>query len=193
MRFWNRQTVFEQTSDVHSDCLMHSGRGLKASLACRHTAGEVRRVGRVVRLRFFDYDKEAMHLQFPFPLLGFCNCACFKTLPRVPGARSSPGWPAMVTRPAFAGCLNCLWLPLVATRYQPSFSTNLTTSRIFTIVFLRRGRSSPLDAVGDCITCRQWIPRWFGLRRGNPQRGNDPRTRDAFTTGPGRRGDSFTP
>ena len=32
-----------------------------------------------------------------------------------PGAKLSDGLPAMVTRYGFTGCLNCRWLPLVAT------------------------------------------------------------------------------
>lgn len=38
----------------------------------------------------------------------------------VPGLMSSDGFPAMVTRPDLEGCLNCLWLPFVATIYHPS-------------------------------------------------------------------------
>src|SRR5580700_6974017 len=52
---------------------------------------------------------------------------------RVPGAKSSDGLPATVTRPDFSGCLNCRWLPRVATRYQPSASKSLMTSRTFTL------------------------------------------------------------
>ena len=35
----------------------------------------------------------------------------------------------MVTRPGFGGCLNCRWLPLVPTWYQPSLSTMRIASR----------------------------------------------------------------
>ena len=42
------------------------------------------------------------------PSFGFLSRrpACFKMLLYVPGAKSSDGWPAMVTRPAFVACLN---------------------------------------------------------------------------------------
>jgi hypothetical protein len=50
---------------------------------------------------------------------GLSTWACFKMLLNVPGARSSPGCPAIVTRPGFLGCLYCLWLPYVTTRNQP--------------------------------------------------------------------------
>src|SRR3972149_11623251 len=69
-----------------------------------------------------------MHLHFPFGLL---KPACLSTLLSVPGARSSPGWPAIVTRPGFRPCLNWRWLPLVATKNQPSCSISSMTSRIF--------------------------------------------------------------
>jgi hypothetical protein len=38
---------------------------------------------------------------------------------KVPGAKSSLGFPGTVTRPGLLACLNCRWLPLVATKYQP--------------------------------------------------------------------------
>jgi hypothetical protein len=41
-----------------------------------------------------------------------------KGLAHVPGVRSSLGLPATVTRPGRCGCLNCLWLPRVATSTQ---------------------------------------------------------------------------
>jgi hypothetical protein len=38
----------------------------------------------------------------------------------VPGAKSSLGLPATVTRPGLLGCLNWRWLPRVDAGYQPS-------------------------------------------------------------------------
>ena len=35
-----------------------------------------------------------------------------------------------MTRPGFAGCLNCLWLPTCATSYQPSCFKRCMTSRL---------------------------------------------------------------
>lgn len=49
----------------------------------------------------------------------------------VPGGMSRLGLPATVTVPFFVSCLNCRWLPLVLTRYQPSFFSSLITSRTF--------------------------------------------------------------
>src|SRR5271157_3160186 len=48
----------------------------------------------------------------------------------------------MVTRPALVGCLYCRWLPLVATKYQPSASISLTASRTF-ITSFPHGQSRP--------------------------------------------------
>ena len=62
----------------------------------------------------------------------FFQPACLKTLFNVPGGRSSLGFPATVTRPGFVVCLNCRWLPLVATRYQPSSLNRASTSATFT-------------------------------------------------------------
>src|SRR5437773_404153 len=39
------------------------------------------------------------------------NWACRQTLLSVPAARSSPGFPATVTRPGLIGCLYWRWLP----------------------------------------------------------------------------------
>ena len=39
---------------------------------------------------------------------------------RVPGAKSSLGFPGTVTRPGLLVCLNCRWLPRVDTWNQPS-------------------------------------------------------------------------
>lgn len=50
---------------------------------------------------------------------------------KVPGAKSSLGLPATVTRPFFDGCLNCRWLPRVATRNHLSLSKILSTSQTF--------------------------------------------------------------
>ena len=54
---------------------------------------------------------------------------------RVPGGMSTPGCPATVTVPRFVGCLNCLWLPRVRTRYHPSSSRSRMRSRSFKAAF----------------------------------------------------------
>ena len=51
---------------------------------------------------------------------------------RVPGARSSLGFPGTVTRPILESCLNWRWLPFVATRRQPSSCSIRSTSPTFT-------------------------------------------------------------
>lgn len=58
----------------------------------------------------------------------------------VPGATSSPGFPATVTRPGLVVCLNCRWEPRCRTTDQPSSSSILTTSRIFTMRSTPRSR-----------------------------------------------------
>jgi hypothetical protein len=89
----------------------------------RDASRKVWRVRRVTGRRPFDHD-QVLH--------GF-NPACFKTLFSVPGATSSPGFPATVTSPGFDACLNCRCEPRWRTTTQRSSSSILTTSRIFTI------------------------------------------------------------
>src|SRR5579859_1406395 len=91
---------------------------------CGDASGQVRYVAGVVSGRFLD-DNRIAHQCFSL------RPACFRTLLSVPGARSSDGFPATVTRPDFVGCLNWRWLPRVATRYQPSCSINLIASLTF--------------------------------------------------------------
>src|ERR1700738_1615045 len=67
-----------------------------ASAACRDAAGEIRRIGRKTRLSRFDNNQVLFHGLSP---------ACFITLLRVPGARSSPGFPGTVTSPSLTACL----------------------------------------------------------------------------------------
>jgi hypothetical protein len=65
----------------------------------------------------------------------------------VPGANWSDGWPGTVTCPGLVGCLNCRWLPLVRSRYQPSSRRRLITSRTFIAVQpLRPSRRERRDA-----------------------------------------------
>ncbi len=67
----------------------------------RHTSREVRGVGGVPGLGLLDDDEERH---------GF-SPACLRMLLRVPGARSSPGWPVTVTKPGLVGCVHCWWHP----------------------------------------------------------------------------------
>src|SRR4026208_56610 len=54
---------------------------------------------------------------------------CFSMLFRVLVVRSRFGC-GTVTFPFLLGCLKCLWLPVCPTSYQPSFASNLMTSRL---------------------------------------------------------------
>jgi len=89
--------------------------GLFSSLPGRDAAWKVGNISRIVALCLFDDNgvTDAVFLHFFRP-------ACLRMLFKVPGARSSFGLPATVTRPTFFECLNWRWLPSVTTRHQPS-------------------------------------------------------------------------
>jgi hypothetical protein len=72
-------------------------------------------------------------------LYGF-NPACLRMLFNVPGATSSPGLPTTLTSPGLVACLNYRCDPRCRATDQPSSSSILTTSRIFTM------RSTPRSA-----------------------------------------------
>src|SRR6516164_3390156 len=82
-------------------------------LARCNATGEIRHVSRVVTPRLLN-DHRIAHQRCSF------RPDCFKILFSVPGARSSDGLPATVTRPGRTGCLYCRWLPRVATKNHPS-------------------------------------------------------------------------
>ena len=79
------------------DCLLHRSLHLVPCAASRHTTRKVRRIRGESCAGLLNYDKILAHL----------SPACFRMLFSVPAARSSPGLPAIVTRPGFEGCLNC--------------------------------------------------------------------------------------
>src|SRR5262245_3976406 len=93
-----------------------------------NAARQVWHISRIVGSRHLDYDRVSHHDFVSF------SPACFNMLLSVPGAKSSDGLPAMVTRPGLVGCLYCRWLPRVATRAQPSASIRLMASRTFTAI-----------------------------------------------------------
>jgi hypothetical protein len=66
---------------------------------------------------------------------------CLRILFNVPGAKSSLGLPATVTRPGLARCLNCRWLPFVVTKYQPSWPRIRNMSDTFTTEAYDVGRT----------------------------------------------------
>lgn len=111
-----------ETLKVESERLMYRLLDFFASCAGRDTTQDIGRIRRIAGLGFFD-DDEVFHRSSP---------ACLRILFKVPAARSSPGFPAIVTKPAFPGCLNCRWLPRVLTRTQPSSVISLRTSLTFT-------------------------------------------------------------
>jgi hypothetical protein len=93
-----RGYLFNETLDVQLDRFVHPPFGFLSCRSGRNAAGQVGRVRRKVVAGILD-DNRAMHIYSFKP-------ACLRTLLYVPGARSSDGFPAMVTRPAFVGCLN---------------------------------------------------------------------------------------
>ena len=105
------------------DSLFHLSLDFVARVARCDTTRNVRRVCREAGLRLLD-DDQILH--------GF-NPACLRMLFNVPGATSSPGLPATVTSPRLFVCLNCRCDPRCRTTDQPSSSSILTTSRIFTM------------------------------------------------------------
>jgi len=121
-RLRNLDTLLAHSVEMELDCCVH----LPLHVLARGPRGDApRKVGRIRReasLGMFHHDEVSHGL----------NPACRLTLAKVPEARSSPGLPAMVTTPGFAGCQNCRWLPRVRTSTQPSSSMSRMTSRTFT-------------------------------------------------------------
>lgn len=134
MRSRYRHAIFNQSPDMHLDCLMHPLFRLLPRLSCCCTTGKIWWICWVITTRFLYYDKEPVHV-----LIHSFKFACFRILFRVPGAISSAGCPAIVILPGFFACLYWRWLPLVATRYQPSASMMWMISRTF--------RQTPLGVI----------------------------------------------
>src|SRR5262245_56478575 len=63
-------------------------------------ARQVWHISRIVGSRHLDYDRVSHHDFVSF------SPACFNMLLSVPGAKSSDGLPAMVTRPGLVGACN---------------------------------------------------------------------------------------
>src|SRR5579864_696844 len=111
----NRSAILSHPFEVKFDCLADGALRFLNRCASRHAAGQIGYVGRVVRSGVLN-DDGVSHGQLPY----FFWPDCFRILFSVPGAKSSLGFPATVTRPGFVRCLNWRWLPRVPTRYQPS-------------------------------------------------------------------------
>ena len=90
--------VFAQALDVIADRLSDLPNGVFSGVSSGDTTGKVGNIGRVVLGRPFDNDGIS-HL-----FIHSFSPARFMTLAHVPGGKSSPGWPAMVTVPGLMGC-----------------------------------------------------------------------------------------
>ena len=123
LRFWNGLALFSKPGDVEFDRLAHSLFDVRFGRPGRNAPWEVWRAGRIAGVRSLHHDQVAFRHLSP---------ACLRTLSRVPAARSWLRFPATVTNPRFTGCLYWRWLPRVRTRYHPSRSRSLITSRTFT-------------------------------------------------------------
>ena len=99
-RFRNGESVFFQTEDVERDGLPQTAKGLGPGSAGGDTPGQIGTVPRKVFPGLLNH-----HGIFHF--FNSFSPACLRTLFAVPLARSSPGFPAMVTLPFFVGCLYC--------------------------------------------------------------------------------------
>jgi hypothetical protein len=126
-----------------------------------NATGKVGRVRGEASASLLDYD-QVFH--------GF-NPACLRILFNVPGATSSPGLPATVTRPGLLACLNCRCEPRCRTTDQPSSSSIFTTSRTFTTRSIPRSRcvyqrlsahaapsTSLSHDVPSCTNCETMLP-----------------------------------
>src|SRR5262247_3954296 len=88
--------LFPKPFKMKLDGLAHGFFNTRTSTARGNATGKVWGVCRVACLGLFDND-EVSH--------GF-NPACLNILLSVPGAKSDPGFPAIVTSPGFLSCLN---------------------------------------------------------------------------------------
>src|SRR5438045_5439278 len=89
--------VLDQPLDVELDRLGDVLLYLVDRLTGADTAGQVRNVRAVIRIRLLDDDRVPHGVYF--------NPACLRMLFKVPGFRSWPMLPGTVTRPFFVGCL----------------------------------------------------------------------------------------
>jgi len=127
---WERDALGFEAVEMKRDRLFHLSLDFVARVARCDATRNVRRVCREAGLGLLN-DDQVLH--------GF-KPACLRMLFNVPGAASSPGLPATVTSPGLVVCLNCRCDPRCRTTDQPSSSSILTMSRIFTM------RSTPRSA-----------------------------------------------
>lgn len=120
-RLGNLFSCQPQTINVKRDGIMHLALDLSLRSTGGNAARQIGRIGGVAGRGVFDNDQITVHL----------SPACFRILFFVPGARSWPGLPEIVTSPRLLECLYWRWLPRVRSRYQPSSSMSLMASRTF--------------------------------------------------------------
>ena len=111
----NRHAVLAQAGEVHLDRLAEAGLGLVDRCAGRDASRKVRHMRRPAASARVQDDRVGQsgvpHSRIP---------DCLTMFRRVPGARSSLGFPATVTRPGRNGCFSWRWLPRTATSRQPA-------------------------------------------------------------------------
>src|SRR5947199_1918922 len=127
----------QQGVEVKFNGVVHFAFDAVSRLARGDAAGEIGRIGGIAGRSFFNDDQVAAHF----------NPACFRILFCVPGARSSLGFPAIVTTPFLWLCRYCRWLPRVRSRYHPSSSIILIIARTFTAA--DRDNSTPSGQTRD--------------------------------------------
>jgi hypothetical protein len=122
-RLWNGHALGLEAVEMKRNRAFHLSLDFVARIPSGDATRKVRRICGEAGLGLLD-DDQILH--------GF-NPACLRMLFNVPGATSSPGLPATVTSPGLVACLNCRCDPRCRTTDQPSSSSILTTSRIFTM------------------------------------------------------------
>jgi hypothetical protein len=125
-RAWarKRELIFAQAGDVELDGVTDQPPHFRQRTARGTHPWQIRYVRTVASHSPLD-DDEIIHG-------GHLRPAFFIMLFNVPGGTSADGWPATVTRPCFAGCVNWRWDPSTATSRHPSSCSNRSTSLIVT-------------------------------------------------------------
>lgn len=172
-RDWNM--LFFQAFKMKRDCLANVLFNFAFRFSRGNTTRKIRAISGKIPLRFLNDDEIFAHF----------SPACFKMLFKVPGGKSWPIWPAIVTKPGFKLCLNWRWLPFVRAKNQPASSMSLIASRTFTFSVPWNPQNVNAENVKNysmerCITSGRAAGgsvRYSDSRRRSPQRyGYHPRT-----------------
>lgn len=154
--FRHRLSMFPQALDMERDRLAYFRYRFLPCGCGRNAARQIGDKGSIIGRRLLDDDG------VPHPGSYSFVPDCFKILAHVPGGRSSPGLPAIVTVPGLTGCRYWRWLPRVRTNRQPSRSIRRIASRTLRTLqarhpspssFPRRGRPG-----GRGRVCRRGRP-----------------------------------